>query len=134
MRTLFIFLLSIAMASAATVRLAWNASPSPDVDGYRIKWGFAQGGPYPHPVEAGQLLTVTIDEPWAAGTHVFFTAYAFNVAGESLPSNEVEFVVPMPTPVPTPTPTPAPTPAPPSNLQLFLEAIARWLRGLSNPT
>jgi hypothetical protein len=132
MKILLILLLFMALAPAASVTLRWDASATPNIDGYRVKWGFNQGGPYNHPVEAGQLLTVTIDEPWPTGMPVYFTAYAFNAAGESLPSNEVEFIVPMPTPIPTP--TPAPTPAPPSNLQLFWEAITRWWREFGNPT
>jgi hypothetical protein len=132
MKVLLILLFLTTIAGAASVRLQWDASATPDIDGYRVKWGFNQGGPYNHPVEAGQLLTVTINEPWPAGMPVYFTAYAFNSAGESLPSNEVEFVVPIPTPIPTP--TAAPTPAPPSDLQLFWEAIVRWFTGLGNPT
>ena len=113
-------------ARAATVTLAWTASTSSDVSNYRIKWGFVQGGPYTHVVEAGATTTTTITEPWPLDTDVFFTAYAVNAAGESGPSNEVRFHTPAPTP--TPSPTPAPTPAPPTNLQLFLQSLADWWR------
>jgi hypothetical protein len=117
------------------VSLRWDASLGPDVQGYRVKWGFIKGGPYDHNVEVGMAVSTTIDEPWPMGTPVYFTAYAYNTAGlESLPSNEVVYNVPIPTPTPSPTPTPvppptpAPTPAPPSNLQLLLDAIAAWWR------
>jgi hypothetical protein len=114
-----------AFILAAVVRLAWMAT-SPTVDaGYRVKWGFTQGGPYNHVVEAGTSLNATIEEPWPLGSTVYFTAYAYNSSGlESGPSNEVSWLVPIPTPTPAPEPSP---PSPPSNLQ-FLEAIVRWFR------
>lgn len=97
----------------ASVTLSWNASSGPDVAGYRIKWGFEQGGPYFNVVEAGWALILTIDEPWPMGSIVYFTAYAYNSIGlESGPSNEVQFAVPIPTPEPSPTPEPMPTPTP----------------------
>lgn len=131
MKALLALLLSAGLAMAVSLR--WDASLGPDVQGYRVKWGFIKGGPYDHNVEVGMAVSTTIDEPWPMGTPVYFTAYAYNTAGlESLPSNEVVYNVPIPTPTPSPTPTPvppptpAPTPAPPSNLQLLLDAIARW--------
>lgn len=115
-----------AFLLATIIRLAWEAT-SPAVDtGYRVKWGFAQGGPYDHTVEAGQLTMVTVDEPWPLGSRVFFTAYAYNAFGiESGPSNEVSYLVP----IPTPTPTPEPVLEPPRNLQI-IEAILAWWRSL----
>jgi hypothetical protein len=49
----------------------------------------------------------------APGTY-YFAAFAYNAAGESLASNEVQYVqaAPVPTPSPTATPTPTPSPAP----------------------
>lgn len=103
---------------AVAITLVWEPVVEPDV-GYRIKWGFEQGGPYPHIVEAGLLTSVSIDEPWPLATIVYFTAYAYNNSDglESLPSNEVSYIVPTPEiitipPIPTPTPTPEPTPTP----------------------
>lgn len=141
MKALVIALLLLSSVASYAVSLAWNASPTSDVVGYRVRWGFAQGGPYPNMVEAGSALSITIEEPWPLGSTVYFTAYAYNTLGiESLPSNEVAYSVPIPAPTPTPTPaptptatpsptpvpTPAPTPAPPSSLRLLLDAIARW--------
>ena len=134
----------LAHARSATVTVAWDASPGPNVAGYRVKWGFASGAiNHVHPVEAGMNLQVTIDEPWVSGTIVYFTCYAFNSVGvESLPSNEIFWQVPMPTPTPTPQPTatptptplptatPIPTPAPPENLRFLLEQLAAWWRSL----
>ena len=105
------------------VTLAWDASTTPDVN-YRVKWGFAPGVA-DHRVEAGPSLSVDINEPWPLGSTVYFTAYAYNAAGESGPSNEVAYVVPMPTPEPTP--TPAPLPQPPTNLRILIEAVLGWL-------
>ena len=80
---------------AAAVTLVWEASDGPDVAGYRLKWGFEQGGPYPHVVESGFALSMV--EPWPLATIVYFTAYAYNGAGvESVPSNEISYVVPTP--------------------------------------
>ena len=128
---IFLFVLISCLSSRAVI-LAWDASDGPDTIGYRVKWGFEQGGPYPHIVEAHLSLTVTIEEPWPLGSTVYFTAYAYNTLGiESLPSNEVAYTVPTPTPTPTPPPpTPNPTPAPPDNLRLILDAIARWWANL----
>ena len=142
MKRLLAFLLFASFAHAATVQLAWDASPTPNVL-YRIKWGFASGPENQmHIVEAGPNLTVTIDEPWAPGNVIFFNVYAYNEAGESLPDGEVSWMVPMPTPEPTPIPsatptptplptaTPMPTPEPPSNLRIILDALISWFRNL----
>lgn len=123
--------LLLSSVAAFAVSLAWNASPTSDVVGYRVRWGFVQGGPYPNTVEAGSALSITVEEPWPLGSTVYFTAYAYNASNlESLPSNEVAYSVPIPTPTPTPTPvpspTPQPTPAPPNNLRILLDAIAKW--------
>lgn len=123
--------LLLSGVAAFAVSLAWNASPTSDVVGYRVRWGFGQGGPYTNTVEAGSALSITVDEPWPLGSTVYFVAYAYNASNlESLPSNEVAYTAPLPTPTPTPTPvptaTPAPTPAPPDNLRLLLDAIAKW--------
>lgn len=123
MRILLILILSLGTAGAAQVTLVWNASTTPGVQ-YRIKWGFASGQVnQTHVVETGFMLTTTIVEPWAPGTTVYFTAYAWNEGGESGPSNEVSYTVPLV----QPTPTPVPTPEPPTNLQRVLEAVWNWL-------
>lgn len=131
MKTFFLLLallLSLAATRAATVTLAWNASATPGVQ-YRVKWGFASGSVnQTHIVEAGTGLTTTIEEPWAAGSIVYFTAYAWNAGGESVASNEVQYTVPFPTPTPAPTATPMPTPAPPTNLRQILEQVLSWWR------
>lgn len=82
-------------------------------------------------------LTVTINEPWAPGTTIYFNVFAWNEGGESLPDGEVSWTVPVEVPSPTPSPsptatplptaTPMPTPEPPSGLRI-LEAILTWIR------
>lgn len=119
-----------AQARAAMVTLAWDASPTPGVS-YRVKWGFASGTVnQTHVVEAGTGLTVTITEPWAPGTTVYFNVFAWNEGGESLPDGEVSWTVPIevPTPTPIPSPTAMPTPEPPSNLRIILDVIISWIR------
>jgi hypothetical protein len=122
-----LLLASLAAAPAVSITLAWNPSATPGVQ-YRVKWGFASGAVnHTHPVEAAFALTTTIEEPWAPGTTVYFTAYAWNEGGESGPSNEVSYTVPL-APTPTPTPTPVPPPEPPSNLRRVIEAVLNWWR------
>ena len=107
---LFALLWFAAFASVAyAVVLEWDQSAGPDAVGYRIKYGYASGV-YSTTVEVNQNLTATIDEPWPIGTTIFFAAYAYNSAGlESLPSNEVSYVV---APPPPPPPPPGPPAAP----------------------
>lgn len=76
-----------ASASAAEIRLAWDASSSP-VDGYRV-FCREQGENYHYtrPVWEGSALTCTI---YDLDEHVtyYFVVRAYNASGESGDSNE----------------------------------------------
>jgi Divergent InlB B-repeat domain len=96
------------------VILAWDPSVTPpDVDGYRLKCG-TQPGVYTVVQDVGMATQAEVNG-LAPGTY-YFAAFAYNAAGESASSNEVQYVqaapVPTPSPAPTPTPTPLPTPTP----------------------
>ena len=98
---------------AASVLLAWDASPEEDVVSYRLHWGLSPGGEDQF-VDTGLSTSGSVDDPsWLPGDTIYFVATAVNSVGlESPPSNEVSWPVPLPSPTPTPAPTPTPTPEP----------------------
>lgn len=70
------------------ISLAWFASPSPNVAGYKIKTGSAPGV-YDRVEDVGNVLTAKITDLDPAVPH-YFAVTAFNAFGaESVPSNEV---------------------------------------------
>jgi hypothetical protein len=94
-----LLLLCGARAEAASVTLAWDASPSPDVAGYRLVFGTASGQ-YTTQVDVFGRTEHTLTLP--DGIY-YFVVRAFSVDGlTSSPSNEVvAFVGTAPTPTPT---------------------------------
>jgi Fibronectin type III domain len=83
---------------AASVSLAWDPSPSQNVDGYRLYYGPTPGAQTVF-VDAGLNTRATVDVP--PGRH-YFVARAYNATAESAPSNQVEYVQAAPVPTPTP--------------------------------
>ena len=81
------------IADAQTsVNLAWDASGSGTVIGYRLYVG-TQSGHYGQIIDAGNALSAGIPN-LAAGTTYYFVVTAYDSNGsESLPSNEVSFPV-----------------------------------------
>lgn len=78
---------------ANSVSLAWNASASPTVVGYRIHFGGASRN-YTNSVTVGSVTSSTIPNLRSGGTYYFATT-ARDVNGlESEPSNEVVYTVP----------------------------------------
>jgi hypothetical protein len=73
------------------VTLAWDASTTTDVTGYRLWIGFAPGGET-QPIDVGNSLTTTVKV--TNGTTYFFVVTAYDPSGESLPSNEVTYIAP----------------------------------------
>ncbi len=119
---LFLVILALtgpgSVIAGSSVTLAWDANAEPDVTGYRLLYGNASGN-YALSQDAGNATTTIIPNLTPGATY-FFVVTAYNSAGlESLPSNEVSYLVPVvsptptPTPVPTATPTPTATPPPP---------------------
>lgn len=84
----------------SSVTLAWDASPSVEVTGYRIY----QGGStrtYTNSFNAGNNLQLTVTN-LVQGQTYYFTATAYDAAGvESIFSNEVSYSLPIGNPIPT---------------------------------
>ncbi|HEX5220020.1 MAG TPA: Ig-like domain-containing protein [Verrucomicrobiae bacterium] len=78
-------------ASAADVMLAWDASPDPQVVGYRIYYGVASGN-YTNSAPVGLVTNATLTG-LVVGTRYYFAATAFDDTGiESDFSNETSYV------------------------------------------
>jgi hypothetical protein len=77
-----------------SVMLAWDASESIRVNGYRVYWGPASHT-YTNSVDAGADLSVIVPR-LLSGTNYYFAATAYNASGlESDYSDEVSCVVPF---------------------------------------
>jgi len=95
-------LLMAALAHAADVTLAWNASTSTSVTGYRVHYGQATAT-YSNTVDAGAALTKVVTG-LTPGQRYFFAATAYDGWGQvSSYSNEVVYTVPLPPPPLAPT-------------------------------
>ncbi len=82
------------------ITLAWDPSLTPPpVNGYRLKYG-TQPGIYTVVQDVGTAIQAEITG-LAPGTY-YFAAFAYNAAGESVASNEVQYVQASPSPTPTP--------------------------------
>lgn len=83
-----------------SVNLAWDASPSPNVTSYVVYHGNASGS-YANLTNVGNQTTARINGLQAGQTY-FFAVTALNDAGvESLPSNEISYLVPVIDPPPS---------------------------------
>jgi hypothetical protein len=99
---LILMLLTYALsARAATINLAWDASPG--ATAYRLYYGLAPGS-YHTILETGFATTASVGG-LTDGTTYYFAATASNQAGESPFSNEVSAVPREPPPVVIPPPT-----------------------------
>ena len=82
-------LLGAVLGHAQSVTLAWDASPSADVGGYRVHFGLTSSN-YTFVTNAGLVLTQTVVLPHAG--RWFFAATAVSTNGlESAFSNEVQW-------------------------------------------
>lgn len=75
----------------SSVTLAWDASTTADVSGYRLWIGFAPGAET-QPNDVGNTLTTTVQI--TTGTTYYFVVTAYDATGESLPSNEAAYTAP----------------------------------------
>ena len=90
---LFLISSQAHVRAAQSVRLAWNASPSSGVTGYRVHYRTSSGSQSTS-VNVGNVLTATISSLEDATTYVFWVT-AYNSAGlESSPSNEISYTTP----------------------------------------
>ncbi len=77
-------------ALAAQVTLAWDASPEPDLAGYKIHYGTASGSYSAH-LDVRNVTTYTVTG-LAEGQTYYFAATAYDEAGnESSYSNQVSY-------------------------------------------
>jgi hypothetical protein len=76
--------------AAQSVRLAWNASPSSGVTGYRVHYRISSGSQSTS-VDVGDVLTATIFDLDDATTYLFWVTAYSNAGLESSPSNEVSY-------------------------------------------
>ena len=84
-----LMLLSATLVHAQKVRLAWDASPSPDVVGYRIHFG-TNAGNYSFVTNVGLVRTQTVVVPHTG--RWFFAATAVDANGMESPfSNQVQW-------------------------------------------
>src|SRR5687768_11916704 len=96
-------LLALSLHTGSGATFAWNASTSPNITGYTVRYGTVSGS-YPFTYNAGNALTATISA-LTAGTRYYFVVTARNASGlESDPSNEISFTpsgIPLPNVLPT---------------------------------
>ena len=93
---IFTLLMMVTIAFSSTALLSWeevttntDGTLCTDLAGYRIYYGFDQGGPYPYEVDVGDTLSASIDGEWE-GQRVCFVATAYDLSdNESDYSNEV---------------------------------------------
>ena len=84
-----LILLSATLLHAQKVRLAWDASPSPEVVGYRIHFG-TNGANYSFVTNVGLVQTQTVVVPHTG--RWFFAATAVDANGMESPfSNQVQW-------------------------------------------
>ncbi len=89
MTTAILILLSATLGHAQKVRLTWEASPSPDVVGYRIHFG-TNAGNYSFVTNVGLVRTQTVLLPHTG--RWFFAATAVDANGMESPfSNQVQW-------------------------------------------
>lgn len=93
---LFFLLCATLSASAASVTLAWDASPDASVTGYRIYYGVASGS-YTNSATVGNVTNATLTN-LSSGVHYYFAATAYDgVGNESVFSNETSYTPPVQT-------------------------------------
>ena len=83
-------------AIAADVTLAWDASTSSNVGGYRVHYGLSSGI-YPNKVLVGNQTSYTLSSLDGGKTYYMaVTAVGTNGTGESDFSDEIEVEIPFP--------------------------------------
>lgn len=120
LRLLLILGLSLLVTGvhAASVTLAWDASPDASVTGYKIYVGTSSNTFNFSTNNAGNALTITLTN-LSYGVTYWFVATAYNVDAESDFSNQISYRPPFP------------KPAPPSTLRRVTAAVKKWLDGHS---
>ena len=95
----------VSNASAAEVRLGWNANTEKNLAGYKIHYGMASGNYSVH-IDVQNVTTYTLTGLTAGQTYYFATS-AYDISGkESGYSREVSHTVPAPNAAPSAPTTP----------------------------
>lgn len=95
-------------ADAATLRIAWDPSPDPEVVGYKVSIG-TQSGVYTNQVDAGTQTAEQFSNLTGGATY-YFVVQAYDRAGSlSLPSVEVAGAAPLNSPLAITCPAPSAT-------------------------
>ena len=95
----------VSNASAAEVRLGWNANTEKNLAGYKIHYGMASGIYSVH-IDVQNVTTYTLTGLTAGQTYYFATS-AYDISGkESGYSSEVSYTVPAPNAAPSAPATP----------------------------
>ena len=85
-----LLIVSLSLGHAAqSVTLAWDTSPDPSIAGYKLHYGTTSENPS-QTNDVGKTTTATVSN-LNDGTTYFFTVTAYNMAGESQPSNQVSY-------------------------------------------
>src|SRR6185503_1751746 len=83
-------LCTLTVRAASSAKVDWDASPSPNITAYTVRYGTASGS-YPISQGAGTALTATVTN-LTVGTRYYFVVTARNSSGlESDPSSEVSY-------------------------------------------
>lgn len=69
-----------------TLSLAWDASPSSEVVGYRVRYG-TRSGDYPHMIDVGNSTRAEIPN-MVNGTTYYFSIVGYTAAGSESPATE----------------------------------------------
>ena len=91
----FVSILTPGSGQAATVTLAWDPSPDPDLSGYKLYYGAATGN-YTNSIQVGNATTATVSN-LTGGVTYYFAATALNsIALESVFSAETSYTTLLP--------------------------------------
>jgi hypothetical protein len=90
---LFLAVFFSATYAHAQITLAWDASTSPDVTGYKVHYGTVSGT-YQYSVDAGNATSYTFSGLSPGATYYFAATAYDNAGGQSSVSNEVSYTVP----------------------------------------
>lgn len=87
-------LMGATLPGAASVALAWNANPEPDITNYQLHYG-TQPGVYPNSLSAGTSTTATVTG-LVEGTTYYFEVSAWNQSNlQSAQSATVIYQIPI---------------------------------------
>jgi hypothetical protein len=112
-----------AAAHAADVTLAWDPNTEPDLAGYRIHYGSANGSYSTH-IDVHRVTTYTVTGLTAGQTY-YLAATAYNASGkESGYSNQVSYAVPSQNGAPTTPATPTGAASAPVNTAVTFSTTA----------